>query len=633
MIPQNRQEEGGSWLAAGGPEGTRSHRAFLHLFWVSSFALILLLEGYSLWVGGNPMSRLLFNAVFLVCALGALALLQRGQIQRVTLLTATLPPALLMLVIFTARSIYIPAVAALPPMVVATAWLLGRRAAVWITAAAVLEVMGLGLYLHLGGQPRLPPPEPLQYAITLLVFLLSSLSIGLLSESSHREQIRIAQEHAFVDGLTGLANRRLFMERLGQSRQDSQNPSRHGALLLIDVDQFHHFGAAFGARLGNSLLMTVAERLRLLVGPDMTLARLEGDVFGVLVTGRPQAGELLLEVTRLAEQISRAMAQPIHLEGKPQSHTATVGISTFDGPGSAGDLLHQAEQAVAQGKALGRGRVHFFDPDRAEIAQQRARLEADLRLALQQGQLLLHYQPQVRDDRPIGAEALVRWQHPERGLIPPGEFIPVAEACGLIVPLGQWVLEQACAVLAQWRRDPLLAPLTLSANVSAHQIQQPDFVPHLTRLIERSGCNPQRLKLELTESTFIGDEQTAIRAMTALRALGIRFSLDDFGTGYSSLGHLKKLPLDQIKIDQSFVRDLLDDPDDAAITQAITQLARNFGMEVMAEGVELPAQRSALESLGCHAFQGDLFARPKPLPAFEDFCRRHLAAAAGARRA
>ena len=626
MIPQDTQEEGGSWLAAGGLEGTRSHRAFLHLFWGGSFALFLMLQGYALWAGDNPPMRLVFNAVFLACALGALVLLQRGHIRLVTQLTGYLPPALLLLVICTARSIYIPAVAALPPMVVVTAWLLGRRAAFWVTLAAVLEVMGVGLYLHLGGLPRMPPPEPLQYGITLLVYLLISLSIGLLSESSHREQIRIAQEHAFVDGLTGLANRRLFMERLGQALQDSQNHQRHGALLLIDLDQFHRFGAAFGARLGNSLLMTVAERLRQLTGPDMTLARLGSDVFGVLVTGRAHGGELLLEVTRLADQITRAIALPIHLDGQPQSHTVTVGISAFDGPGSAGDQLHQAEQAVAQGKALGRGTVHFFDPSLAEAAQQRARLEADLQLALQQGQLLLHYQPQIRDGRPTGAEALVRWQHPERGLVPPGEFIPLAEACGLIVPLGQWVLEQACSVLAQWQRDPLLEPLTLAVNVSAHQVQQPGFVLHLKQLLERSGCNPHRLKLELTESAFIGDEQTAIRAMTALRALGIRFSLDDFGTGYSSLSHLKKLPLDQIKIDQSFVRDLLDDPDDAAITQVITQLARNFGMEVMAEGVELPAQRSFLESLGCHAFQGFLFARPQPLLTFQAFCHEHLAA-------
>nr|WP_256489960.1 phosphodiesterase [Ideonella oryzae] len=487
--------------------------------------------------------------------------------------------------------------------------------------------MGVGLYLHLGGQPRLPPPEPIQYGITLLVYLLISLSIGLLSESSHREQIRIAQEHAFVDELTGLANRSLFLDRLGQALQDGHTPPRHGALLLIDVDHFQRFGAAYGARLGNSLLMTVAERLRQRVGPDMTLARLGGDVFGVLVTGRAHGGELLLEVTRLADQITRAVAQPISLDGQPQSHTVTVGISAFDGPGSAGDQLHQAEQAVAQGKAQGQGTVHFFDPTLAEAAQQRARLEAALRHALQQGQLLLHYQPQIRGSQPTGAEALVRWQHPERGLIPPAEFIPLAEACGLIVPLGQWVLEQACAVLAQWRQDPVLEALTLSVNVSAHQVQQPGFVLHLKQLLERSDCNPHRLKLELTESAFIGDEQTAIRAMTALRALGIRFSLDDFGTGYSSLRHLKRLPLDQIKIDQSFVRDLLDDPDDAAITQVITQLARNFGMEVMAEGVELPAQRSFLERLGCHAFQGYLFARPQPLPAFVAFCRQQLAAA------
>jgi hypothetical protein len=262
VIPQDTQEEGGSWLAAGGLEGTRSHRAFLHLFWGGSFALFLMLQGYALWAGDNPPMRLVFNAVFLACALGALVLLQRGHIRLVTQLTGHLPPALLLLVICTARSIYIPAVAALPPMVVVTAWLLGRRAAFWVTAGRRAGGDGRGPVPAPGGQPRMPPPEPLQYGITLLVYLLISLSIGLLSESSHREQIRIAQEHAFVDGLTGLANRRLFMERLGQALQDSQNHQRHGALLLIDLDQFHRFGAAFGARLGNSLLMTVAERLR-----------------------------------------------------------------------------------------------------------------------------------------------------------------------------------------------------------------------------------------------------------------------------------------------------------------------------------------------------------------------------------
>jgi predicted signal transduction protein with EAL and GGDEF domain len=314
----------------------------------------------------------------------------------------------------------------------------------------------------------------------------------------------------------------------------------------------------------------------------MTLARLGSDVFGVLVTGRAHGGELLLEVTRLADQITRAIALPIHLDGQPQSHTVTVGISAFDGPGSAGDQLHQAEQAVAQGKALGRGTVHFFDPSLAEAAQQRARLEADLQLALQQGSCCCTTSPRSATASPpaprpwcAGSTPSGAWSRRASSFRWPR---PAASSCRW--GSGCWSRPAACWPVAA---RPAAGALTLAVNVSAHQVQQPGFVLHLKQLLERSGCNPHRLKLELTESAFIGDEQTAIRAMTALRALGIRFSLDDFGTGY-----LAQPPQEAAAgpdQDRPVLRaDLLDDPDDAAITQVITQLARNFGMEVMAEG-------------------------------------------------
>jgi EAL domain-containing protein (putative c-di-GMP-specific phosphodiesterase class I) len=282
----------------------------------------------------------------------------------------------------------------------------------------------------------------------------------------------------------------------------------------------------------------------------------------------------------------------------------------------------RADTAMYQAKKAGRNTLRFFDPEMQASVKARSELEADLRVAIQQGQLLLHYQPQVdSSERVTGAEALVRWQHPLRGLVSPAEFIGLAEETGLIVPLGDWVLKTACTQLGVWASDPALADLVLAVNVSANQFKQQDFVKNLLDLIAQTGGRANRLKLELTESLLLENAESVISIMHVLKAQGICFSLDDFGTGYSSLAYLKRLPLDQLKIDQSFVRDVLTDPNDAAIARTVVALGQSMRLAVIAEGVETQGQRDFLESSGCHAYQGYFFSRPLPLAGFEKFVR------------
>jgi EAL domain-containing protein (putative c-di-GMP-specific phosphodiesterase class I) len=273
-----------------------------------------------------------------------------------------------------------------------------------------------------------------------------------------------------------------------------------------------------------------------------------------------------------------------------------------------------------QAKAAGRNMLRFFDARMQAEVSAHAALEADLREAVQKQQFLLHYQPQVvGPGRITGVEALVRWQHPQRGMVPPAEFIPRAEESALILPIGQWVLETACAQLAAWANRPALAHLTMAVNVSAHQFRQSDFVDSVLATLARTNANPKRLKLELTESMLIDDVEAVITRMGALKAYGVAFSLDDFGTGYSSLAYLKRLPLDQLKIDQGFVRNIVTDPNDAAIAKMVVVLAESLGLAVIAEGVELQAQADFLAHLGCHAYQGYLFSKPLPLESLEVF--------------
>jgi EAL domain-containing protein (putative c-di-GMP-specific phosphodiesterase class I) len=285
---------------------------------------------------------------------------------------------------------------------------------------------------------------------------------------------------------------------------------------------------------------------------------------------------------------------------------------------STDELLKQADLAMYQSKAAGRNTLRFFDPTMQAIVTARASMEADIRQGIHKAQFLLYYQPQIdRDGTTLGAEVLLRWPHPQRGMVSPGEFIPLAEDTGLIIPLGNWVLETACSQLVQWASDVRMAKFALSVNVSARQFRQPDFVSYVLDLLDYTGANPRRLKLELTESLLVNDVEDTIEKMATLKNRGVGFSLDDFGTGYSSLSYLKRLPLDQLKIDQSFVRDLMTDANDASIARTVIALGHSLGLSVIAEGVETEDQKKFLAQQGCDAYQGYLLGRPMPLAEFE----------------
>jgi diguanylate cyclase (GGDEF)-like protein/PAS domain S-box-containing protein len=430
---------------------------------------------------------------------------------------------------------------------------------------------------------------------------------------------------AYHDALTRLPNRQLLLDRLQQALDSDVRSGRYGALLFIDLDKFKMLKNTLGHDKGNLLLQHVAQRLATCVHEGDTVARLGGDEFVVMLEGLSELPrEAATQTETVGEKILATLNQPYLLAGEEIRSTPSIGITLFSGrQNSTEELLKQADLAVYQSKKAGRNTLRFFDPEMQAMATDRAALEIDLREAVRQQQFILHYQPQViGDGRLVGAEALVRWQHPQRGLVSPAEFIPLAEETGLILPLGHWVLETACAQLAAWAAEPNTAHLSLAVNVSANQLHQADFVDQVLAVLGKTRANPKRLKLELTESLLVSDVENTIAKMAALKAHGVGFSLDDFGTGYSSLSYLKRLPLDQLKIDQGFVRDILIDSNDAAIAKMVVALADSLGLTVIAEGVEIEAQRDFLASLGCHAYQGYLFSRPLPLDEFEAFVKR-----------
>jgi EAL domain-containing protein (putative c-di-GMP-specific phosphodiesterase class I) len=331
------------------------------------------------------------------------------------------------------------------------------------------------------------------------------------------------------------------------------------------------------------------------------------------------------EVAQLCElvgaKVLAALGQPYFLCGHHVRSTPSIGITLFDGNINLIDeLLKQADLAMYQSKAAGRNTLRFFDSAMQGLVNERAALEFDLREAIRTGQFVLNYQPQIIGmDRLIGAEALIRWNHPQRGTVSPATFIPLAEETGLILPLGNWVLEMACKQLAEWSTQPRFAQFSIAVNVSAKQLHQKDFVDQILNILELTGANPKLLKLELTESLLVTHIEDTIAKMAILKSRGVGISLDDFGTGYSSLTYLKRLPLDQLKIDQGFVRDVLIDPNDAAIAKMIIALATSLGLTVIAEGVELQGQLNFLASQGCHAYQGYFFSKPVSIAAFEAF--------------
>jgi diguanylate cyclase (GGDEF)-like protein/PAS domain S-box-containing protein len=425
---------------------------------------------------------------------------------------------------------------------------------------------------------------------------------------------------AFYDPLTRLPNRRLLLDRLRQVLASSAGSGRYGALMFIDLDNFKTLNDTLGHNMGDLLLQQVAQRLEGCLRQGDTVARLGGDEFVVLVDGLSgHAVEAAAQTETLAAKILGALNAPYVLGAHQCRSTPSIGATLFhDGqPPQPDELLMQADIAMYQAKQAGRNGMRFFDQGMQDTISSRARLEHQLRLALEHHEFELYYQVQVDQyGRPRGAEALIRWTRPDGSVVSPGDFIPLAEETGLILPLGHWVLQQACAQLQAWQQLEQTRDLVLAINVSARQFHQAGFAEEVRRAMREHGIPPDRLKLELTEGVLLENIEETIANMQALKALGVRFSLDDFGTGYSSLQYLKRLPLDQLKIDQSFVRELASDESDQAIVLTIIAMARSLKLDVIAEGVETEAQRALLEQLGCVRYQGYLFSRPVPAAAF-----------------
>ncbi|MFO8045457.1 MAG: EAL domain-containing protein [Halomonas sp.] len=421
---------------------------------------------------------------------------------------------------------------------------------------------------------------------------------------------------AFFDPLTGLPNRRLMLDRLEGAIKDSYRNGQFGALLFLDLDHFKQVNDTLGHHAGDQLLQEVAHRLEGVLRDTDTVARLGSDEFAVLMLELgTDVEEVAVAAERVATKLLAVMQAPMHLGEERLSVSMSIGLTLYrDHETTLDEILQQADMALFQAKSAGRNVLAFFDPEMQVRLQARARLETDLRQALPNDELRLLYQPQV-DERGavIGVEALLRWQHPVRGLVSPGEFISLAEENRLIVPIGHWVLETACRQLAAWAEDPAWAALSLSVNVSPRQFREPDFVKRVLEILKVTEAPASRLKLEVTESLLLEAKDEARSRMLELREQGVRFALDDFGTGYSSLAYLKRLPLDQLKIDQSFVRDLLEDEASEAIVASTIALAQSLKLEVVAEGVETVAQRDWLLAHGCRVLQGFLFGRPVPL--------------------
>ncbi len=453
-----------------------------------------------------------------------------------------------------------------------------------------------------------------------------------LIQAFHRDisQRKLAEQEinhlAFYDPLTSLPNRRLLLDRLTQVIVANARHLARGALLFVDLDNFKRLNDTKGHLQGDALLKQVAQRLVMCLRNGDTAARLGSDEFALLLSDLSKSElEAATQAEAVAEKILATLNEPYALDDGAHRSTSSIGITLFGGnPLENGlDALKRGELAMYEAKTAGRNTLRFFDQQMQLDVTRRVALEADLREAVLGRQFLLHYQSQiVGTARITGVEVLLRWQHPTRGLVFPSEFIELAEETGLILLIGQWVLEAACEQLALWATRPELAHLTLSVNVSARQIHQNEFVEQVLAVLSRTGANPKRLKLELTESVLVQDIEGVIAKMSNLKIKGVSFSLDDFGTGYSSISYLKRLPLDQLKIDQGFVRNILTDSNDAAIAKMVVALANSLGLSVIAEGVEMETQRDFLAGLGCHNYQGYLFSRPLPVHDFEALAAR-----------
>jgi diguanylate cyclase (GGDEF)-like protein/PAS domain S-box-containing protein len=452
----------------------------------------------------------------------------------------------------------------------------------------------------------------------------NGLTTHFIASHTNLTERKLAEEEirnlAFYDHLTGLPNRRLLLDRLNHALASGLRSSQDGALLFIDLDNFKTLNDTLGHDIGDLLLQQVALRLKTCVRETDTVARIGGDEFVVMLEYLNEQSIAAAEQTEaIGEKILVALNQPYQLATHTFHSSVSIGIALFSNDGkSQEEPLKQADIAMYQAKKAGRNKLRFFDQHMQDSINARAKLESELRQALENQQFHLHYQIQVNSTQhALGAEALIRWIHPEYGTVLPAQFMPIAEETSLILQIGLWVLETACAQLKKWQDDPETRYLMLAVNVSAKQFRQADFAARVLAAIQRHDINPMLLKLELTEGMLLDNIENTIATMNALKEIGIQFSLDDFGTGYSLLQHLKHLPLDQLKIDQSFMRDLVTDKSDQAIVRTIIAMAHSLNLDVIAEGVETDEQRQFLMDNGCAYYQGFLFGKPRPIAQFE----------------
>lgn len=426
---------------------------------------------------------------------------------------------------------------------------------------------------------------------------------------------------AYYDTLTGLPNRRLLQDRIGQAIQGSTRSEKYGAILFVDIDHFKTLNDTRGHSVGDLLLIDVAQRLRSSIRTSDTVGRQGSDEFVVLLDNlSTEITEAAAMAKQLGEKVRESIDKPFNLNGFEYHCMLSIGISLFHKDDTVDDLFKHADLALHQAKDSGRNALRFFDPAMQEALNFRSAIESELRQAIALQQLRLYYQPQVDAlGHVIGVEALIRWQNPQRGLVAPDDFIPLAEDTGLILPIGHWVLQTACLQLKQWEKNIPTRTLQIAVNVSAREFRQTDYVSQIEKVLVESGANPMLLKLELTESTVLENIPDTIDKMNALKQLGINFSMDDFGTGYSSLSYLARLPLNQLKIDKSFVDNIPGEKNDEMITRTIITMGQGLEMNVIAEGVETETQKAFLQENGCNSYQGYLFSRPLPINELEEF--------------
>jgi len=531
-----------------------------------------------------------------------------------------------------------PAILAFPTLIMAAMMLTSKRNVQALVFAMILSV-GVMVFVSATGLHTFQMPQPegtdfVYLAILLIAFaIISSLMASDLRHAlkalvGEIDRVKLSEQHldhlANHDQLTGLPNRRLLQDRIERAIAGFHRHKDHSALMFLDLDDFKNVNDTQGHAAGDALLIQVASRLVSQLRETDTVSRFGGDEFVLLVEGLGLMESMAVSSAHvLAEKVLESLRQPILLDGREFVCTTSMGLVLIGSEiADADSAIKQGDVAMYRAKSLGRNCVQFFSPDMQSAIDSNSKMENDLRLALDGGNIAIFLQPQVdSDNRVLGAEVLARWKHPQLGFVPPGEFIALAEKTGLIGQLGHQVFESSCRVLSQWSLDPISASWNLAVNVSMHQFREETFVDKVLSTIERYGVNPERLELEITESALVEDVDETTGKMASLRSCGIRFALDDFGTGYSSLSYLRKLPLDKLKIDQSFVRHVQANMEDAAIARTVISLAQHLGLSLIAEGVETQGQRDFLFASGCFAYQGYLYGKPMPVEEFHGrFC-------------